>query len=49
MKSWEVAAEVRADPVLNERVSGTQPLIEDVLGPTSSGLVRAPLAHFEYL
>lgn len=41
MKSWELAEGVRADPAINERVNKVQPLIEDALGPTSSGLVRA--------
>ena len=41
MKSWEVGEEVRADSALSERVGKVQSLVEDVLGPASSGLVRA--------
>lgn len=41
MKSWELSVELQADPVLSERVHQTRALVEDVLGPASSGQVGA--------
>lgn len=41
MKSWELSNELRADLALSERVERTRPLVEDVLGSTSSALVDA--------
>lgn len=41
MKSWELSEELRADMALSERVNRTRKLIDEVLGPTSSGWVSA--------
>ena len=41
MKSWELTDEVRDNAALSERVGSVRPLVEDVLGPSSSALVRA--------